>query len=460
MYWVKNNVGKIDMDEISIDEKLLSFRKEQENFIEPSFNTIAGYKDHGAIIHYSATKETVYKLEAEGLLLVDSGGQYYDGTTDITRMYVLGEIPEIIIHYSATKETVYKLEAEGLLLVDSGGQYYDGTTDITRMYVLGEIPEIQKTHFTAVTRGMIKLSMAKFMYGCRGYNLDILARGPLWEMGLDYRCGTGHGIGFVLNVHEAPNGFRWKIVPERNDSCILARGPLWEMGLDYRCGTGHGIGFVLNVHEAPNGFRWKIVPERNDSCILEEGMVTTNEPGVYIDGSHGIRIENELITIKGEATEYGQFMEFEAVTLAEGMVTTNEPGVYIDGSHGIRIENELITIKGEATEYGQFMEFEAVTLAPIDLDGINPELMERKSHGIRIENELITIKGEATEYGQFMEFEAVTLAPIDLDGINPELMERKEIEYLNNYHKKVYEEISPFLNEDEKEWLKEYTRSI
>lgn len=272
MYWLKNNVGKIDMDEISIDEKLLSFRKEQELFIEPSFNTIAGYKDHGAIIHYSATKETAYKLEAEGLLLVDSGGQYYDGTTDITRMYVLGKIPEI-----------------------------------------------QKTHFTAVVRGMIKLSMAKFMYGCRGYNLD-----------------------------------------------ILARGPLWEMGLDYRCGTGHGIGFVLNVHEAPNGFRWKIVPERSDSCILEEGMVTTNEPGVYIEGSYGIRIENELITIKGQSTEYGQFMEFEAVTLA----------------------------------------------------------------------------------------------PIDLDGINPNLMERKEIEYLNNYHKKVYEEISPFLNKDEKEWLKEYTRSI
>ncbi|MBC5997375.1 aminopeptidase P family protein [Romboutsia ilealis] len=272
MYWVKNNVGKIDIDEVSIDDKLLEFRSEQENFIEPSFNTIAGYKDHGAIIHYSATKETAYKLKPEGLLLVDSGGQYYDGTTDITRMYVLGEIPEI-----------------------------------------------QKTHFTAVARGMIKLSMAKFMYGCRGYNLD-----------------------------------------------ILARGPLWEMGLDYRTGTGHGIGFVLNVHEAPNGFRWKIVPERNDSCILEAGMVTTNEPGIYIDGSHGIRIENELITIKGEATEYGQFMEFEAVTLA----------------------------------------------------------------------------------------------PIDLDGINPELMERKEIEYLNNYHKKVYEEISPFLNEDEKEWLKKYTRAI
>ncbi|MGL5328991.1 MAG: aminopeptidase P family protein [Peptostreptococcaceae bacterium] len=272
MYWLKNNVGKIDMDEVSIDEKLLIFRKEQDGFIEPSFNTIAGYKDHGAIIHYSATKETAYKLKPEGLLLVDSGGQYYDGTTDITRMYVLGEIPEV-----------------------------------------------QKNHFTAVARGMIRLSMAKFLHGCRGYNLD-----------------------------------------------ILARGPIWEMGIDYRCGTGHGIGFVLNVHEAPNGFRWKVVPERNDSCVLEEGMVTTNEPGIYIDGSHGIRLENELITVKGEKNEYGQFMEFEEVTLA----------------------------------------------------------------------------------------------PIDLDGINPDLMDRKEKEYLNTYHKKVYDNISPYLNEEEKEWLQKYTREI
>lgn len=272
MYWLKNNVGKIEMDEVSIDEQLLKFRKEQENFIEPSFNTIAGYKDHAAIVHYSATKESAYKLKTEGLLLLDSGGQYYDGTTDITRVYVLGEIPEI-----------------------------------------------QKTHFTAVVRGMIKLSMAKFMYGCKGYNLD-----------------------------------------------ILARGPIWDLGIDYRTGTGHGIGFVLNVHEAPNGFRWRVVPERNDSCILEEGMVTTNEPGIYIDGSHGIRIENELITIKGQESEYGQFMEFEAVTLA----------------------------------------------------------------------------------------------PIDLDGIKPELMEKKEIEYLNDYHKRVYDEISPYLKEEEKEWLKKYTRAI
>ena len=272
MYWLKTNIGKIHMDEVSVDEQLLKFRQEQDGFIEPSFNTIAGYKDHGAIIHYSATKESAYELKGEGLLLVDSGGQYYDGTTDITRVYVLGEVEDI-----------------------------------------------QKTHFTAVVRGMINLSMAKFMHGCRGYNLD-----------------------------------------------ILARGPIWELGLDYRTGTGHGIGFVLNVHEAPNGFRWKIVPERNDSCILEAGMVTTNEPGIYIYGSHGIRIENELITIKGEETEYGQLMEFEAITLA----------------------------------------------------------------------------------------------PIDLDGIRPELMTKKEIEYLNNYHKKVYDKISPFLNENEREWLKEYTRAI
>jgi len=272
MYWLKNNVGKIPMDEVSVDEKLLKFRQEQEGFIEPSFNTIAGYKDHGAIIHYRATKESAYELDKEGLLLVDSGGQYYDGTTDITRVYVLGEIDEV-----------------------------------------------QRTHFTAVTRGMINLSMAKFMYGCRGYNLD-----------------------------------------------ILARGPIWELGLDYRTGTGHGIGFVLNVHEAPNGFRWKVVPERNDSCILEAGMVTTNEPGIYIDGSHGIRIENELITVKGKETEYGQLMEFETVTLA----------------------------------------------------------------------------------------------PIDLDGINPNLMTRNEREYLNKYHKKVYDNISPFLTEEEKQWLKKYTRAI
>jgi len=116
---------------------------------------------------------------------------------------------------------------------------------------------------------MLCLSDARFLYGCRGINLD-----------------------------------------------ILARGPLWQMGLDYRCGTGHGVGYLLGVHEAPNGFRWRIVPERNDSCVLEEGMVTTNEPGVYVEGSHGIRIENELLCKKGEKNEYGQYMYFETLTMA------------------------------------------------------------------------------------------------------------------------------------------------
>jgi len=269
---VKNNIGKIEITEISASEKLEGFRREQDKFIEPSFSTIAAYKEHAAIIHYSASEESNYKLEAKNLFLVDSGGQYLDGTTDITRTFALGPITDI-----------------------------------------------ERRDFTNTVRGMIRLSMAKFLYGCRGYNLD-----------------------------------------------ILARGPLWNNGIDYKCGTGHGIGFVLNVHEAPNGFRWRVVPERNDSCILEEGMVTTNEPGVYEAGSHGIRIENEIVVRKAEKNEYGQFMDFEVITFA----------------------------------------------------------------------------------------------PIDLDAIDVNLMMKDEIEYLNNYHKNVYEKISPFLNEEEKEWLKKYTREI
>ena len=272
MYWLKNNVGKIDISEISATKKLEEFRREQDLFIEPSFSTIAGYREHAAMMHYSATEETDYKLEPSDLFLVDSGGQYYDGTTDITRTFALGEL----------------------------------STNLKR-------------HFTLVVRGMVRLSMAKFLYGCRGYNLD-----------------------------------------------ILARGPIWNEDLDYKCGTGHGIGFVLNVHESPNGFRWKVVPEREDSCILEEGMITTNEPGIYIEGSHGIRIENELLTRKQKKNEYGQYMDFEVITLA----------------------------------------------------------------------------------------------PIDLDAIDPELMLENEKEYLNRYHNLVYDKISPFLSEKEKQWLKKYTRAI
>lgn len=272
MYWVKTNVEKMKITEMSATEKLEQFRREQDKFIEPSFSTIAAYKEHAAMMHYSATKESDYTLEAKDLFLVDSGGQYYDGTTDITRTIALGPISQ---------------EAQ--------------------------------THFTNVLRGMIRLSKAKFLHGCRGYNLD-----------------------------------------------ILARGPLWYMGIDYKCGTGHGIGFVLNVHESPNGFRWRVVPDRDDSCVLEEGMVTTNEPGVYVEGSHGIRIENELVVRKSEKNEYGQFMDFEVVTFA----------------------------------------------------------------------------------------------PIDLDAVDKTLLLKDEKEYLNKYHKEVYNKIAPFLNDEEREWLKEYTREI
>ena len=272
MYWLKNNIGKIEITEISATKKLEEFRREQDKFIEPSFSTIAAYKEHAAMMHYSATEESNYKLEPRDLFLVDSGGQYFDGTTDITRTIALGPIPENV-----------------------------------------------RRDFTNVVRGMIRLSKAKFLYGCRGYNLDVLARGPLWEQGIDYKCGTGHGIGFVLNVHEGPNGFRWKV---REDI--------------------------------------------DDSCVLEEGMVTTNEPGVYVENSHGIRIENEIVVRKAEKNEYGQFMDFEVITFA----------------------------------------------------------------------------------------------PIDLDAIDKSIMLEDEIVYLNNYHKQVYDKISPYLNEEEKLWLKNYTREI
>lgn len=222
MYWLKKNIGKIPMTEVTASDYLEECRKEQDGFISLSFDTICAYKENAAMMHYSAKAESCKELDPQGLLLVDSGGQYYEGTTDITRTMALGPV-----------------EAE------------------------------QKKHFTAVVNGMLNLSEARFLHGCTGLNLD-----------------------------------------------ILARGPLWNLDLDYRCGTGHGVGYLLNVHEAPNGFRWKVVPERHDNAVLEEGMVTTNEPGVYVEGSHGIRIENELVCRKGTKNEYGQFMKFETITVA------------------------------------------------------------------------------------------------------------------------------------------------
>ncbi len=272
MYWLKTNIGKKEITEISASDYLEELRKEQEHFLDVSFDTICAYGANAAMMHYSASEESNAVLKPEGFLLVDSGGHYLEGTTDITRTFALGELS------------------------------YE-----------------QKKHFTAVCRSNLNLANAKFLYGCSGINLD-----------------------------------------------ILARGPLWDMGIDYRCGTGHGVGHILNVHEGPNGFRWKIVQERNDSGKLEAGMITTDEPGVYLEGAYGIRLENELICVKDEKNEYGQFMKFENIT-------------YV---------------------------------------------------------------------------------PMDLDAILPEEMTFREKQELNEYHQMAYEKISPYLNEEERIWLKEYTRAI
>lgn len=220
IYWLKKNIGRQPMTEITCSDYLEACRRKQPGFIDLSFDTISGYDKHGAVIHYKATEESALELKPESLYLVDSGGQYYQGTTDITRTLALGPISEAM-----------------------------------------------RLHYTAVLKGFIQLAMAKFLKGCRGHNLD-----------------------------------------------VLARQPIWRLGLDYRTGTGHGVAFVGGVHEAPNGFRWKIVPERNDSCILEPGMITTDEPGIYIDNQYGIRIENELLCVPAESNEYGDFLMFETVT--------------------------------------------------------------------------------------------------------------------------------------------------
>ena len=222
MYWLKQNAGKAPMDELSVTDRLLALRQEQEHFISTSFDTICAYRENAAMMHYKATEDSSARIEAKDLLLIDSGAQYLEGTTDITRTFAMGEV---------ARE--------------------------------------QKEHFTAVLCGMLNLQNAKFLHGVTGIGLDILARGPMWDLGIDYRCGTGHGVGYLLSVHEGPNAFRW-----------------------YKS------------------------PTRNEDTVMEAGMVTTDEPGIYIEGSHGIRIENELVCKKLEMNEYGQFMGFEAITCA------------------------------------------------------------------------------------------------------------------------------------------------
>ena len=182
--WMKTNVAKERITELGAAEKLYQFRSEQEHFIGDSFDPIIAYGKHAAIVHYSATEET--------------------------------DIP---------------LEARGMVLADTGGHYLEGTTDITRTIVLGPVTEKEKKYFTAVLRGNLNLAAAKFKYGCTGLNLDYLARGPLWELGEDYNHGTGHGVGYLLNVHEGPNSFRWKNLPG-NPAPVLEEGMIHPMNQD------------------------------------------------------------------------------------------------------------------------------------------------------------------------------------------------------------------------------------
>lgn len=270
MKWLKENIGKTVITEISATEKLDAYRAEMGNFIRPSFEPISSFGEHAAIVHYTSSEETNVELK-EG----------------------------------------------NLYLSDTGAGFYEGSTDVTRTFALGEIPQEMKEHFTLVAISNLQLANAKFLKGTIGMNLDILARKPFWDRDLNFNHGTGHGVGYLLNIHEGPTGFRWQ----------------------YRPGESHAF---------------------------EEGMVITDEPGIYIEGSHGVRLENELLVCSGTKNEYGQFMYFEAITLI----------------------------------------------------------------------------------------------PMDLDAIDPAMMTEEEKKLLNDYHKKVYDSLEAHLTEEEKEWLKVYTREI
>ncbi|MCD7836255.1 MAG: aminopeptidase P family protein, partial [Lachnospiraceae bacterium] len=270
IFWLKANVGRMEITEVSAADRLEEFRREIPEFIGLSFPTISGYRSNAAMMHYEARREDCKVLKPEGMLLVDSGGQYMGGTTDVTRTIVLGPITEE-----------------------------------------------EKLHYTLTAVGMLKLTAARWLYGCSGRNLDILAREPLWNINVDYKCGTGHGVGYIMNVHEAPQSMRWR--------------------------------FTEGMEEPP----------------LEAGMVITNEPGVYIEGSHGIRIENVMVA-----------------------------------------ENDI------KNEYGQFMHFDTLTWVPIDMGAIDRKYMSEESYIL-----------------------------------------------LMSYQKKVYEKISPYLNEEEREWLRNETQA-
>lgn len=217
--WLEETVATRPVKETEVATKLAGFRKEQGDYHGESFGAIVGFKGNGAIVHYSAKEETCAEIVGDGMLLLDSGGQYYNGTTDITR-------------------TTY----------------------------FGEPSEEQKRDFTLVLKGHISLASLKFIHGTRGNQMEILARQALWKYGLNYGHGTGHGVGFFLNVHEGPQGF----------------------------GPGATKKFAT---------------------VFEVGMLTSNEPGFYKEGEYGIRIENLVVTEHAEKTAYGEFLQFETVTL-------------------------------------------------------------------------------------------------------------------------------------------------
>lgn len=265
--WLKPAVEAGGQTEISIDRKLTSFRAEQHLFRDISFDTIAGYQAHGAIVHYEATPETDVALKPEGLILIDSGAQYQDGTTDITRTIALGPVTEEMKHV-----------------------------------------------YTLVLKGHIQLELAKFPDGASGTQLDALARECMWREGYNYLHGTGHGVGSYLSVHEGP---------------------------------------------------------------------------------HQIR------------------MEWKPTPLRAGMTVTDEPGLYLSGKFGVRIENTLLIKDYQTTEFGKFLQMESLTLCPIDL------------------------------------------TPVDFSMLQPE-----EIEWLDTYHRDVFEKLSPYLEGEDLEWLREATRPV
>ena len=265
--WLKPAVQAGGQTELSVDRKLTSLRRQQPLFRDISFDTIAGYATHAAIVHYEATPET--------------------------------DIP---------------LEPHGMILIDSGAQYQDGTTDITRTIALGPVSDYENHVYTLVLKGHIQLAMCKFPKGAAGTQMDILARSAMWREGLNYLHGTGHGVGSYLNVHEGPHQFR---------------------------------------------------------------------------------------------------MEWMPAPFVEGMTVTDEPGIYLPDRFGVRIENTMIVEKYKTTEFGEFLQFDALTLCPIDT------------------------------------------APIDVSMLSDE-----EVEWLNSYHRRIYDAIAPHVSMDEREWLREATKEI